>query len=591
MIFWYWYLAAAAALTFAGYITPDPVPLAALAALVHLHSRYLAPRGRTAAALGAAAAAGGALVLLWRGSFLPPPSTVIKFLADPKTRPSARYMLEFAWQSADLYMLACGALLFALVFFGYRRKPLPLALSVYLVLASACALHPQRKSVVLDPGGTQEAGEYPTDAAGNPLPKRTASVPGPVPLDPFYAKASSWEEGSPGVPAPAARPARDPADRGSASPKAFYKKESGRMVEFSKPANGSPPFDIIILHICSLSWKDIRDSGADLLPFFSRFDYVFTNFSSACSYSGPSALRVLKSPCGQVPHPALYNDAPAGCYLMDKLRESGFKTFTMASHDGAYGDFSVNSRKYGHADPPLGIEGLPAVYRMFSGTRMCQDDAALDRYWKVRTGSKAERAAVYYNTANLHMGTSKPGASLGADAVAAYRERLELTVKQLESFFSEVERSGRNAVVFLAPEHGAALTGTKMQARDVRDIPLPPIVTVPAAVKLIGKNPYSGAAGPQVITKPASFFALAWLISEFLRDNPFSAEARRPETVAAEAPATGFLAEDENAAVMKIGDGYVYRLKEEKWFPLPAYAEIPPGTIPSPQDFRRAAGR
>jgi hypothetical protein len=160
---------------------------------------------------------------------------------------------------------------------------------------------------------------------------------------------------------------------------------------------------------------------------------------------------------------------------------------------------------------------------------------------------------------------------------------------ELKDFFSEVERSGRKAVVVFVPEHGAALTGTKMQAKDVREIPIPPIATLPVAVKLIGKGFYAAQPGPQVITKPASLQALAWLIAEFLRHNPYNRDARKPELIASEIPVTDFMAENENAAVMRAGLGYIYRQKDGNWSPLPSYAGIAPGTIPSPLDFKRPA--
>ena len=572
MIFWYWYLLAAAALSFSGYITLNIFMTAALAAVVHLLFNLFASKNRAITGLQAAAVSAAALALLWQESFLPPVSTLVSFLANPKTRPSVQYILEFAWQSVNLPMLAAGIALFAVVFFAYRKKPLLLALSAYAILAAALIIQPKHNIVNLD-SASQES----------PKPKQNVAE-----LDPFYAKEGDWEEESS---TPVAQSRQDIAELGSTSPAAFYKKESGRMVEFSPPEKNSPPFDVIILHICSLSWMDIKDSGSNLIPFFSKFDYVFTNFSAASSYSGPAALRILKSPCGQVPHLQLYKDAPAGCYLMDDLRNSGFKTYTMSSNNGKYDDFAAHAQKYGHADAPLDVEGLQEAYQMFDGTPMYPDDAALHKFWKTRQDSKVPRAALYFNTANLHIGTHKPGDSHKSDDTAFYKERLAAMTAQFEEFFSEIERSGRNAVVIFVPEHGAALTGTKMQARNVRDIPLPPIVTVPAAVKLIGKGFYSDTLKPRVITKPSSLLALAWFIAEFLNNNPYTKDARKPDAISLEIPGTDFMAEDENAAVMRMRFGYIYSQKGGPWSLLPDYAGIPPGTIPAPQDFRRAARR
>ncbi|HAH05353.1 MAG TPA: hypothetical protein DCM05_02330 [Elusimicrobia bacterium] len=576
---WYAYLAAAAVLSLAGYLTLDAALTGALALAVHLALHAPPKKSRLLTALIGASAAVAALALLWRESFLPPPMTIIDFLADPKQRPSARYLSEFLWQFLNLPMLAAGLALCAACFLVSRRKPLTLALCAYVLFGAAWGLQAKHGVLAL------EGEDAPAELSRRPVlePRK------PLPEDPFYDRVAALARSE--APAPQPEPAEEEAEPEgpSASPAAFYRKERRRVVAIPPPENGARPFDVILLHICSLSWKDIRDAGADLLPFFSRFDYVFTDFSAACSYSGPASLRLLKAPCGQMRHKALYDEAPASCYLLGRLRSVGFKTYTMTNNDGKYADFAVNVQKYGRGDPPIGIDGLPTAYRMFDDSPMSQDEAALSRFWKARQESSAPRAALYYNTANLHMGTHKSGVSGGPDDAASYRGRLEAMIAQLESFLSTVERSGRSAVVVFVPEHGAALTGTKMQAKDVRDIPLPPIATVPVAVRLVGKPFHADAAKPQVITKPASFLALAWLLAEFLRHDPFSKDARRPEALAAEVPGTEFLAEDENAAVMRLGEGYVYRLKSDEWKPLPEYALTPSGTIPSPQDFRKVA--
>ncbi len=108
-------------------------------------------------------------------------------------------------------------------------------------------------------------------------------------------------------------------------------------------------------------------------------------------------------------------------------------------------------------------------------------------------------------------------------------------------------------------------------------------------MKLIGSAARPGAEKPRVITKPTSLLAMSWLLAEFIRNDPFSAEARLPEDVAAEIPVTHFLAENENSAVMRLGNGYIYSQKSSKWIRLPKSEEVPPGVIPSPADFRKAA--
>ena len=525
MVFWYWYVLSASALSFFGYITLDAILTSVLAIIVHLLFHFAGSKTRTIQKLKVIVVAMAAMMLLWHESYLPPVSTLVSFLTDPQTRPSTEYLLEFIRQSLNMSMLLAGSILFAVTMAVSRKKPLLLTLCVYFILTAAWITQPSQNLAAM----------------------------------------------------------------ASASPESFYANERSRRVEFRTPDKDSPPFDILILHICSLSWQDLKDADANLIPFFSKFDYVFTNFSAACSYSGPAALRVLKAPCGQLPHPLLYTDAPDGCYLMDNLRNDGFTPYTMFSHDGKYADFRVNVQKYGHAPAPMDLSGLPVAYRMFDGDTMYADNAALLKFWKARIDSAAPRAALYYNTANLHIGTHEPGVARGPDDVASYRQRLSTMTAQLEEFFSEIEKSGRNAVVIFVPEHGAALSGTKMQAKDVREIPLPGIATVPVAVKIIGKSFYSDSGKPQVITKPTSMLALGWLLADFLRNNPYTPDARKPETVAAEIPGTEFMAENANAAVMRVGLGYIYNQKGQKWAPLPASAGMPPGVLPSPQDFKLPA--
>ncbi|MFA6584603.1 MAG: cellulose biosynthesis protein BcsG, partial [Elusimicrobiaceae bacterium] len=339
--------------------------------------------------------------------------------------------------------------------------------------------------------------------------------------------------------------------------------------------------------VCSLSWSDIKDAKVDALPFLNKFNYVFTDFSAACSYSGPSALRVLKSSCGQLPHPLLYADSPPGCYLMDNLRAAGYKAYTMFNHDGKYADFRSSVPKYGHAEPPIDISDLPVTTRMFDDSPMSADAAVLRKFWRLRSASNEPRAVLYYNTANLHIGAHNTGEPRNPDDIAAYGERLRTMFAQFEEFFEVIKKSGRNAVIVLIPEHGAALTGTKMQPKDVREIPLPAISVLPMAVKLIGKSFPRENTKTQIITKPASLQALAWLLAEFLKENPYEASAPSPEKIAAEIPVTEFAAENENAAVLKVGFGYIYKQKGGHWAPLPASVYITPGTIPSAEDFSR----
>ncbi|WP_181456343.1 cellulose biosynthesis protein BcsG, partial [Burkholderia multivorans] len=66
----------------------------------------------------------------------------------------------------------------------------------------------------------------------------------------------------------------------------------------------------------SLSWDDLDAAKLRNHPMLSRFDYLFTNFSTAASYSGPAAIRVLRASCANRWHccgAGLYRSACASC--------------------------------------------------------------------------------------------------------------------------------------------------------------------------------------------------------------------------------------------------------------------------------------
>ena len=48
--------------------------------------------------------------------------------------------------------------------------------------------------------------------------------------------------------------------------KEFYLAQAQRSVSFAAPPAGSTPFDVIFLHVCSLSWDDLRAAGLSGTP-------------------------------------------------------------------------------------------------------------------------------------------------------------------------------------------------------------------------------------------------------------------------------------------------------------------------------------
>jgi cellulose synthase operon protein YhjU len=186
----------------------------------------------------------------------------------------------------------------------------------------------------------------------------------------------------------------------------FYNSELTRLTHFKPPQGGSPGFDIVILHVCSLSWDDLQDLHREGDPFFKQFDYLFTNFNSVTTYSNPSVIRLLNANCGQRRHDDLYNTAPKECSLMGSLHDQGYELNFARNHNGKYGKFDEEIKKYGLlAATPFTPTGLVARKFMFDDSPVYDDYSVLEQWWRARQKSRAKNVALYYNTVSLHDGT------------------------------------------------------------------------------------------------------------------------------------------------------------------------------------------
>ncbi|MBI4060748.1 MAG: cellulose biosynthesis protein BcsG [Elusimicrobia bacterium] len=457
-------------------------------------------RGRAAAA-GVAAAA-----LAWHESWLPPPMTVVHFIADADLRPSLGYALDFLARTAD-WRLAAGAAALGGAILGASRSGLSLTPLLILGLAAVAV----------------------NDASRRP-----------------FGPAGSALEG-------------------------FRASEAARIVRLPSVA-AEPDFDVIIVHVCSLSWDDLRVSGFSGDPFLGSFHVLLTRFNSAASYSNPAALRLLRAPCGQGPHDALYGPAAPDCYLLDVLRRRGFVSWAAANHDGAYARMGEELRAGAHADAPLPLDGLPAPKLNFNAAPVYDDGAVLDRWWQVRQRSGAKRAVLYYNTVSLHQGVHRPGQADAwrQDRMRAYRDSAGALFGDLRRFFAAIESSRRRAVIFFVAEHGAALEGSSIQVPDLRDIPLPALTLVPSAVMFLG--PGAPPAARALWPRPASYLALTELLGRLLERSPFGRSALPVDAYLRGLPETTFLAENENALVLEDRGRYLMRSNRGGWKELPSDA-------------------
>jgi cellulose synthase operon protein YhjU len=356
----------------------------------------------------------------------------------------------------------------------------------------------------------------------------------------------------------------------------FYKAESARAVRLDDARPTGPDFDIVILHVCSLSWEDLKGNGHGDDPFFNQFDYLFTEFNSVTSYSNPSAIRLLRADCGQPKHDDLYNDAARNCYLFDALRRQGFQTYFALNHDGVYGNFATQVKTEGHLDAPIFPSAEPVRAYDFDGSPIFDDYAVLETWWKIRQSSVAPRAAVYYNTISLHDGAhwADDKAWWKKDRVKQYRQAVEKLFENLTRFFNLTASSGRRVVIFFVPEHGMALRGTHLQAPGLREIPLPEITTVPVGVKLIGPGFLHDPSRQTVVTRPTSYLALSYLTASFLNQNPFAAPSSSSAERTTSLPETPFVSENQGVRIVKKGSDYFLYGKDKKWIALPTHLHL-----------------
>jgi cellulose synthase operon protein YhjU len=347
--------------------------------------------------------------------------------------------------------------------------------------------------------------------------------------------------------------------------KAFYAAERQRRLVFPKTVS-PPPFDVIVLHVCSLSWDDLDFVQERNAPLLKRFDVLFSNFNSAASYSGPASLRVLHGNCGQYPHDALYKAADPQCYTFPALERAGYQVNALLNHNGIFDSFSkileVEGGLVGKLQPNTHV---PAQMQGFDGSPIYDDVALLSGWWTKRQTQGAAPVALYYNSISLHDGNRVAGQS-ARNSLVTYKPRLTKLMADFDRFISQLEASGKPVVVMLVPEHGASLRGDKVQISGMREIPDPKITLVPAAIKLVGMK--SAASGPLMVNKPVSYFGLYSLLGDMMANNPY-APGSKPLAERLDAiPTTPFVAENADVVVMRNqANAYLMKSSDGTWLP------------------------
>lgn len=336
----------------------------------------------------------------------------------------------------------------------------------------------------------------------------------------------------------------------------FFSNELGRFVGFNKPDPKNTPFDIIIVHICSLSWDDMKAVGLDQHSFWNDSDVLFTHFNSVSTYSGPAAIRLMRAPCGQESHEALYSGSPEACYLMRNLQKSNFTLQLALNHNGKYDDFLKQVQAQNFAQTPYSYSGLNPALMAFDNSPIYGDFDVLNSWWNYRASQLGDQkqVALYYNSITLHDGNRYVGQP-GESSLKTYKPRLHKLLNDLVAFRASLVKSGRNVLLIVVPEHGAAVRGDSKQISGLREIPTPAITLVPVSISLIGPQiKHSDTA--KILAKPMSFLALTQTIHNSLTHDLFSGQGNNIDELTKNLPLTEFLAQNSENIMLRFQQNY-----------------------------------
>ena len=350
---------------------------------------------------------------------------------------------------------------------------------------------------------------------------------------------------------------------------AFYASEAKRHLSFP-PVPKQNAFDLIFLHVCSMSWDDLDYVGARDNPLFKRFDIVFHNFNGAATYSGPATYRLFRGNCGQTSHTKLYDPNDIQCDTFPSLTQAGYQTRGMLNHNGIFDSFiRIVEHEAGLQGRMEDNRSAPEQMKSFDGTPVYDDYWLLSHWWAQRLTQGPAPTALYYNTISLHDGNRLPGVA-SRSSLDTYKPRVTKLLSDFDRFTTQLEASGRPVVLVLVPEHGAGLRGDKMQISGMREIPNPNITLLPAAIKFIGlKAPVPGA--PIAVDQPMSYFGLNSLLANVMADSPYGPNAEPWGQRLENLQTTPFVAENDDVIVMRDASGrFIMRSTDKTWLPYNA---------------------
>ncbi len=531
------------------------IALSALALLYY--DSWLPPIGRVLSQASLVSSFSPAYLIELAGRFISPP--IVALLAAA----GAAYWLVSRWVRLDTIVVA---VMMAVPLVAYFKSPVPRTVDqtkqfaqfeengqTGLPIQTIQPALPAQPAQPVQPtlhaqSAIQKQAALPDKATQNTLP--------PPPLPSQHAQKNEPAESS---------------DTANASPdfekilRDFLAQEATRSVSFPAPKPGATPFDIIFIHVCSLSWDDVRAVGLEHHPLWQRFDILLTRFNTVSAYSGPAAIRLLRATCGQPSHVSLYSPAPDKCYLMNNLKRSGFEPGLAMNHDGHFDKFLETVQAQGQMNVPLmPLNGVTIYQHAFDDSPVYDDLSVLTRWLENRKKSNSQRVALFYNTASLHDGNHLTGANSNLNSKETFKMRLSKLLDDLEKFMQNMEASGIRAVVAMVPEHGAAFRGDKMQIAGLREIPSPSITLVPVGIKAVGTD-FQRAGRTMQIDKPTSYLALSHIVARMLEKPPNTNKTFTPSDYVADLPITPFVSENENVIMVGYKQRYYLRQDTSEW--------------------------
>ncbi|NJM31841.1 MAG: cellulose biosynthesis protein BcsG [Limnobacter sp.] len=350
----------------------------------------------------------------------------------------------------------------------------------------------------------------------------------------------------------------------------YFEKQRKLALDTFTPL-AQPDFDIVLIHVCSLAWADLKGMRQTQHPLLRDADLLFSEFNTATSYSGPAVVRLLRSTCGQPTHTDLYTPPRAECALFNQLERAGFRVEFGLNHDGKFDGFKqqVQTNLMVPAQEPVTFDSVSLGAIAFDQSPIARDLDFLKAWLKHRNTESGKPVAYYYNTITLHDGNLLPNSSL--NSLEAYPVRLERFLDDLQGFVQAYRKSGRKALVLMVPEHGAGMTGEYGQLTGLREIPTPAITKAPVLGYWISPNfeRKDVYKFPVTIEKPVSYLAVSEFIARWIELPPSQRDDPTWPLLVSDLPTSLYVAEQGRIAVTEINGNYLLKTPgARQWVPL-----------------------